>query len=507
MVKVDKQHENMGKYYLPHHTVVKDTSLTTKTRVVFDASAKTSNGYSFNDAMMIGPRRQDNIFDIIIKWRQWKFVVTADIEKMYRQINSAEEHQEYHRIFWREQPKDNIREYKLTTVTYGTAAAPFLAVRTLQEVANQSKDKDTRIKEIIREEFYVYDLMTGANNEDECRYIIRAVSENLSNAGFQLRKWSSNNQNLLTGIMSNDEQKIINVKEGDTMKTLGLHWDPDQDEFRFVIDSSKLSISKTKRNVLSNIAKIFDPIGWLTPVTIKAKIFIQRLWQSNYDWDDELDEIMKAEWMTFQQNLQEIKLIKIPRWIFNDEAGPIEIHGFADASEKAYAAVIYVKTNMTIKILTAKTKVAPIKNKKTLPKLELCAAQLLAKLLNKIKKYFSNDTKYYGWSDSTITLWWIKNNKSKEKFIRSRVADIKSLMDKIEWLHLNSKDNPVDVASRGICPSKIAAHELWCTGPQWLKQSKHHWPQQQHLAPSTDLKTMSTLQCKKHFVSPTQPTP
>lgn len=154
----------------------------------------------------------------------------------------------------------------------------------------------------------------------------------------------------------------------------------------------------------------------------------------------------------------------------------VELHGFADASEKAYAAVVYIKCDGQITIVAAKSKVNPMKNRKTLPKLELCAAHLLSKLLHRMLITIQHKTKIYTWSDSTITLSWIETNKSKDKFIRTRVSDIKNLIPSAKWNHVVSKENPADVASRGIPPYKLQIHKLWWNGPDWLKESEDKWP-------------------------------
>ncbi|XP_039969957.1 uncharacterized protein LOC120781801 [Bactrocera tryoni] len=166
-----------GKYYLPHHAIIRENSLTTKLRVVFDASAKSSNGKSLNDIMFSGPKLQRDIFDIFLKWRLWKVVITADVEKMFRQIKIAEKDREYHRILWRESPLNKIEEYKLTTVTYGTASAPYLAVRTLFEIANKCPNK--RLQTLIKEDFYMDDLMTGADSVKQCQAIQEGISNHL----------------------------------------------------------------------------------------------------------------------------------------------------------------------------------------------------------------------------------------------------------------------------------------------------------------------------------------
>ncbi len=173
MKEVEKM--GQGKYYLPHQAVIKKESTTTKLRVVFDASAKTTNGYSLNDVMLIGPKLQKDIVDIILKWRMWRYVMSADVEKMYRQIKVREEDQEYQYILWRENPQDKIKEFKLTTVTYGTAAAPFLAVRTLQEIGNIYRKTNENVHDVINNDFYMDDLMTGGHTIQECKKIARGI--------------------------------------------------------------------------------------------------------------------------------------------------------------------------------------------------------------------------------------------------------------------------------------------------------------------------------------------
>ncbi|XP_037955049.1 uncharacterized protein LOC119684956 [Teleopsis dalmanni] len=207
-----------------------------------------------------------------------------------------------------------------------------------------------------------------------------------------------------------------------------------------------------------------------------AKLFIQKLWLMNLTWDTKLDIKLSHEWNAIVSRISTIKDIKIPRWISTLADTSLELHGFADASEKTYAAVVYAKTSNAITMLAAKSKVNPIKNKKTLPKLELCEAHLLGKLMKSIKEVINREVKIYAWSDSTIALSWIKNeNKTKDKFIGTRVREIKQCMPSATWNHVRSEDNPADVASRGLKPEKLAAHSLWWNGPTWLKDESN-WP-------------------------------
>ncbi|XP_065356265.1 uncharacterized protein LOC135950662 [Calliphora vicina] len=464
-----------GKYYLPHQAVVRESSLTTKVRVVFDASSKTTNGKSLNDILQVGPKLQKDIFDIITKWRSWKYVISSDVEKMFRQIKIDTPDQEYQYVLWRKNPSNPIEQYKLTTVTYGTSSAPFLAIRTLIEIANHCKDED--ISSRIKEDFYMDDLLTGADTIQDCMKIREAISNHLDKFGFHLRKWISNNGQIIkTDNFENNE--VLNIQEDACLKTLGLQWNPKTDNFTFnmqIEDDLKI----TKRIVLSRIARIFDPLGWLTPITVTAKLFIQHLWKLQSDWDEPLDKDLSKTWKSFVQNLPALTNIKINRWIQRSNGTPLQLHGFADASEKAYAAVVYAKVGSTITIVAAKSKVNPIKNKKTLPKLELCAAHLLARLLHKIKYKINAGADIYAWSDSMITLSWIRKPNSKEKFIRTRVSEINQCLPNVKWGYVKSKENPADIGSRGINPEKLESCSLWWCGPEWLKKDKNNWPSEE----------------------------
>lgn len=473
MKKVSKR--NSGKYYLPHQAVIRESHLTTKVRVVFDASAKTSNGKSLNDVLEIGPKLQQDIFQILLKWRLWRFVLVADVEKMYRQVLVADKDQSYQCILWRENKHMPIEEFALTTVTYGTACAPFLAKRALIEIGKECSERNPKIQAIIENDFYMDDLMTGADSVQECIGIHHDISQQLDKFGFKLRKWMSNENDILEAIPNVGENEVIRIEEGETMKTLGVQWDPHTDNFAFyfqIIEDNKL----TKRKALSTLAKIYDPLGWLAPVTILAKLFIQRLWVMDMAWDDQLSSEMIKEWDVIMRKLPDLAEIRIPRWLSTSSLMEIELHGFADASEKAYAAVIYIRAANKVTLVAAKSKVNPVKNRKTLPKLELCAAHLLAKLMLNVEKLIVQKQQKYLWSDSTIALAWIaKAENIKDKFVRVRVEEIKKSVPGAVWGHVRSKENPADAASRGMKPELLKGDELWWSGPHWLLE-KNNWP-------------------------------
>ncbi|GFR14023.1 DUF1758 domain-containing protein [Trichonephila clavata] len=151
----DSEINNSNSLYLPHHGVVRDTSCTTKLRVVFDASSKTSSGLSLNDLLMVGPRVQPELFPILIQFRIFNVAICADVEKMFRQIKIHEEDVDWQRILWRDSPTEPIKEYRLTTVTYGTSSAPFISTRTLRQLAIDEQENFPAASRATLCHFYV----------------------------------------------------------------------------------------------------------------------------------------------------------------------------------------------------------------------------------------------------------------------------------------------------------------------------------------------------------------
>lgn len=272
--------------YLPHHAVIKESSSTTKLRVVFDASRKTTSGISLNDAMMIGPTIQEDIVAILLRWRKYPIVFSADIQKMYRQIWVRKQDAEFQRIVWRDSEDKPIRDYKLTTVTFGTAGAPYLATRALQQAAKEQEKAFPKASEIIIKDTYMDDSCAGSWDVKESIHLQRQMKQILTEAGFDLRKWTSNNMEFLMAIPTQDREIQPNeFYSKDTLKILGLQWNNSDDYFtyKFEIDDKTKSISK--RQFLSITASLFDPIGWLSPITVKIKIMYQRIWADGTDWD------------------------------------------------------------------------------------------------------------------------------------------------------------------------------------------------------------------------------
>ncbi|UYV64515.1 hypothetical protein LAZ67_3001068 [Cordylochernes scorpioides] len=442
-------------FYLPHHPIIKEKSSTTKLRVVFNASSKTTTGYSLNNILHTGPKLQKDIFPLLLRFRSHPIAISADITKMYRQILVHPEDTPYQRIIWRDESSQGLKEYELKTLTYGTSCAPFLAIRVLKQLAHDEQIRFPTAEAILKSDFYVDDLLTGCETIEIGRKLIRELDQLLQAGGFKLRQWASNKPTILDTLQETDKSTFYaNVDRENTLgvNLLGINWNPRSDE----IGLRKLEIIKntpTKRNILSQMAKIYDPLDWFAPVMLKIKLMIQTLWAAKLTWDEPIPVRLQESWKVLQNDLASLHQVQIPRWIGLFEPATYEIHGFADASQRAYAAMVYIKIihNSSIHevyLLAAKTRVATLKTTTT-PRMELCASLLLAQLTRLVCTAMSlNVNKVTLWSDSTI--------------------DIQELLP-CRWMHVKGEDNPADLASRGISLDQLLDLELWWHGPPWLK--------------------------------------
>ncbi|GFW58402.1 DUF1758 domain-containing protein [Trichonephila clavipes] len=358
-------------YFLPHHGVINDNISTTKLRVVFDGSFKSTNGNSLNDILL--------------------------------------------------------------TVTYGTSCAPFLAIRTLKQLCEDEKHRFPQAAKLAKDHFYVDDLLAGADSLDSARKIVHELQNLMSAGGFELRKWSCTHPEVLSDLPNTLKTNISShsFDEESTQKILGLFWDLNEDSFK--VRSVLLDQVSTKRQMLSIIARIFDLLGFVSPSTIILKIILQDLWKAGLDWDDEISSDILNRWNRFQAEISCLKQIKVPRYVQTQNAKHCEIHGFCDASSKTYSAVIYLRVvsdSPHLFLMASKTCVAPVQTI-SLPKLELCGALLLAELLDIFKKSLNITHDTFLWCDSTITLSWINN----PPVIGNQFVQLRSGFAGPKWLH------------------------------------------------------------------------
>lgn len=460
---------------------------------MFDASCKTAAGLSLNDALLVGPVIQQDLRSIILRCCTKQILLVADVEKMFRQILVHHEDRPYQSILWRPTPLEEVCVYELNTVTYGTKPAPFLATRTLNQLALDEGDRYPLAVKAITEDTYMDDVITGCDNLEEAKNLQNQLEGMTSRGGFRLRKWASNCAEVLHGI-SDDNLAIrpadgIDLNPDPSVKALGLTWLPGRDVFRFQFEVPPVNpeVVLTKRRVLSIIATLFDPLGFFVATTTAAKVFMQLLWTlvgengKKLDWDQPLPLTVGESWRKFHIQLPILNEIYIDRCVIVSDAVSVEIHCFSDASKKAYGTCLYIRSqgkagNVKVQLLSSKSKVAPLKSQ-SIPRLELCGAFLAAQLFDKVRQATNLQVKTTFWVDSTCALRWIEAAPSTwSVFVANRVAKIQALTEGCEWRHVPGTDNPADLISRGVGPKEIINNNFWWNGPCWLATDRKNWP-------------------------------
>ena len=461
-------------FYLPHRPVVKAGSASTKVRPVFDASAKGPNGVSLNDCVEVGPTLMPNLQEVLLRFRRWKFGLSADIVKAFHQICLADKDLDVHRFLWCREGQ--VRVMRFLRVVMGVASSPFLMNATLKHHLSQYDDSPVVCE--LRDNLYVDDWLSGADSEEKVTEMLQEASSIMSGAGMELAKCCSNSTDLF--------EKAQQAATGDVMKgnvkVLGVMWSHDDDTFTFAGDPLPEGVVPTKRLVLSVLARLFDPLGFVTPFVMLGKCMFQELWSLQLGWDDDVPD-SHAELLTqWMRDCQKLRMVKVPR-CYSDAPGTdwttgegVELHAFADASPKGYGAAVYIRfrreSGASVTLVMSKGRVAPLK-RLTLPRLELLGCLMAARLVQFVRRALRlpEATPYGCWSDSMIALGWIRGSPHRWKqFVANRVREIQDLTTVECWSHCRSEDNPADLLTRGVLAETLLTSSLWFSGPDWLSQ-------------------------------------
>ena len=251
----------------------------------------------------------------------------------------------------------------------------------------------------------------------------------------------------------------------------------------------------TKRELLGDILKLFDPLGWLSPVTLRLKIFMQVTWQQGLTWDEPLPADVRENFLSWRAHLVSLRSLQIPRCVLApSRTVSFQLHVFCDASELGYAACCYSRFvdeegQVRVELLFAKAKVSPNKAQ-SIPRLELMAAVLGTKVVTIVTSAIASlglaPERVFAYSDSTTVLAWLsKPSRTWATFVQNRVSEIQEVIQRPNWFHVRTEENPADVASRGLAPQDLESCKDWWHGPKWLASVDFETPNQSHLSGTT----------------------
>ena len=478
-------------WYLPYFVTSQ-----AKKRIVYDGSA-TLGGLCINDFIETGPDLLNSLADILARFRLGKFGLMADLTKCFFQIGLPTEQRDAFRVLWFEKNDvvaGKVSAFRFTRHPWGVKSSPFIASFAIQKALEENDTGASELtRETVRKNIYMDDVIFAVDSLEEAKTIAHEAIALFDSRGFKLVKWSANrdavpvlagldNEVLVSG-MRNLDLSVESV-ELPTTKALGCVWEPGEDRLR-IVSSLQPLIKYTRRNMLSQLGKSFDPLGIFSPYFVKARLILQRLAIDKYDWDEAVPESIVKEWKAWFQWLDSLLKYSLPRYYFEGSI-PVtpqdrviyQIHGFSDASNCSYGSVVYLRRIVngvaTVAIVFGRSKVVlrhqeswSIARKElvaAVTTVELSRQALLALGLSECKQYF--------WSDSRNVLQWIKNRDLRlEKFISRRIEKICLFSNTEDWRYCPTSSNPADVGSRPDSVKKPEARKLWFEGPAFLKQS------------------------------------
>ncbi|XP_043219934.1 uncharacterized protein LOC122380652 [Amphibalanus amphitrite] len=455
--------------FIPHHPVVKtDAQTTTKIRPVFNCSLKIGDRPSLNEACFRGVDLLNDLVTLLMKFRTNKHILLADIEKAFLQIYlKYEEDKDKFCFLW--ETDDGLKMYRFRTILFGLNL-PFILSHIIQ--IHLSK-YSTTMAAIMKE------------------------------GGFNLRSWMSNFSPLVDIMMSDN---MVNEHGAVTEKVLGYLYDAKQDTISlsdFNFEENQQGI--TKRQLLSNVSKVFDPLSLALPVTIRGRILMKQVWTEGTAWDEDVSPAVLAEWQRLKKDLLSLREFQFSRETGDTESGqPTDLHLFCDGSKTSYGFACYLKQEGSDpQLVFAKSKLAP--DNRSIPQMELLAVFLALKCLPLIIDSINASIRHVRlWSDAQVVLEWLASGcKSKSKFTANRLEDITAMKLKLHHQHqvevthhyVSTDSNVADMLTRGLSAKEFHKKlAVWCHGPDWLGDHPEQWPKSPLHCLSEEGKVMVELQ-------------
>ena len=482
--KVDEKMEQV--YYLQTFPVIKPERDSTKIRLVQNASAKDpQSGKSLNDLLYQGPCLLNDFVKILIGFRHNRYAFTCDISKMFLRVK-LKRGMNALRFLWRNcntEKKEII--YRMIVLAFGLNSSPFQAAWVTRRHAKMFKKEFELAYEAVNNKMYVDDVASGQMTIEVAKTEAKQILDLLALAGMTAAKWHTNEKEVLELIPEELKSPMNEVK------VLGVQWNTDSDEitFDFVPQMVPTEI-ETKRTFLQQTAMLFDPLGILSPFILKAKLLFQTTWQANLKWDDHLPEVINEPWKKWKSQIPFLQEMKMKRCLVetnNKQIKKSTILAFGDASENAYGCCVYLLTlyedvSMSCSLIFAKSRVAPIAEKKE-GKLTIVRLELLAALITARASVYAgqalNVSNIICFTDSMITLGRIRKGHSNYKiWVARRLEEIDRLVKQENWRFCPGKLNPSDLASRGCDAKELLESIHWWKGPEFVTTPEKDWPKE-----------------------------
>ena len=372
-VPLEEVDHSQPEWYLPLQAVF-TPERTTKIRLVFDSSSKGHDGLSLNDHLEKGPNYINSLPNVLMAWRWNEVAYSGDIRKMFNQVLVNPDDQVFHRFLWRSDRSEAPSVFQWLRLNFGDKPAPDIATDAINYLAKVSQVEFPDAAQELRDHAYVDDIAGSRNNSTEAKKVTKEIDTILGKGQFQIKAWHSN----CSEIDQSNCERFTDL--------LGHKWDKEEDRFSFKKENVVGQLEGLpKRSCLKFLAQLWDPIGLVSPITIKFRIDLQELWGSGFSWDEILPESIQQTWLENIQSINHLLSFQFDRKLKpSSVVGVPQIHGFSDGGEQAYGAVIFLRWKLAsgnyccVPVMT-KAFVAPLK-KKSIPRLERLGCLALTRM-------------------------------------------------------------------------------------------------------------------------------
>lgn len=489
-------------FYIPHKAVVKEAADSTKLPVVYDASARAfEQAPSLNDCLHAGPPLQNQLWGVLVRTRFHPVAITGDIKQAFLQVRIREEERDALRFHWVTDLKSKcVETLRFTRALFGLAPSPFLLGGVVQQHLESCRSEYPLMVEEIERSLYVDDLISGGPTIEAAKEIKLKSTEIFAQASFELHKWHSNVPELepVSDAPGEQTETFAKVQLGapqlGNAAVLGLVWNKSQDTITVKFPMKRAE--SIKRGILGKVARIYDPLGLVSPMTLGGKLLYRDACELKTTWDKPLPGDLTRRWSKWEGQLPEgitmpRAIVKHPEPITN-----INLHCFRDASGRGVGAALYAVVSQpsgtSVGLVTAKARLA--KQGLSIPRLELVSGHMAVNLIVNVIVNVRDALEGFPvgdldcWLDSTVALHWIRGVGDYKQFVGNRVQKIQQHPE-VKWHHVGTRENPADLGSRS---GSLEKSKLWWEGPQWLPD-RGKWPADIVTCPTAEVQAESQV--------------
>lgn len=465
-------------YFVQIHGVFRD-SLTTRLRLVTNCAAIHKPMLkSINDYLVRGPLYLKELTHLLLKWRVPKFAWTADLSKFYLRLRLDSNSKLYHKFFWRN--CDTTKPFKIynwTRTVFGMKESPFKAMYVLKKTAEMFKHEYPAANDVLQNDVYLDDVVSNSDTEEETIKVINDVVTVLAKANLPLHKVITSSEKVNAALPA--DIKAIDTKT----RVLGLGWDAAKDTMSVNVNLDGIGKAVlTKRGLLQQLARCFEPLGHYSPFYMQAKLLMAKTFQTEPPllWDDPLPDDIRKPFIKWLEELKELKNCELPRRCVDPGFEPSHLAVFSDASSVGLGSAAYLcsrndKGEIRSHLVFAKSRIVDRSQKWTIPRLELAAAVLGVKVGQHVKKALNIEKCYY-FSDSDCCLYWQRLSPLSQKvWVGNRLTTLRKWSSPDDFYYCPTSLNVGDIGSRGCSLAELLANKAWWEGPQLLRSDHTTW--------------------------------